>query len=274
MHINETSKTFDLHTHHYRCGHAEGKIEEYVKSAIDKELNIIGISDHSPFFYSEKDQLHPGIAMKKSEFHDYIREVLTLKEKYKDQIEILLGIESDFFPQHIDLYRKQYKDHPFDYLIGSVHFVHGISVFDNSYWEKLSHQDKIEHKETYYQLIQQSAKSGLFHILGHIDVMKTNSLDFPDIPTDIIDETFKVISKHDVAIEINTSGEMKGCGAFPAIDLLERALHFNVDVTFGSDAHIPDRVGDRFDETRKTLKEIGFKKWCFFRKKEKVYVPL
>src|SRR5690625_3369721 len=115
----ESLTSFDLHTHHDRCGHAEGKIEDYIKAAIKNDLDIIGISDHSPFFYSEEDQLHPGIAMKKSEFNEYIDEVLKLKEKYKDQIEVLLGLESDFFPEYIDLYRGKYKAHPFDYILGS-----------------------------------------------------------------------------------------------------------------------------------------------------------
>src|SRR5690625_4612857 len=166
-----TPISFDLHTHHYRCGHAEGNIEDYIRAAIKNGLNIIGISDHSPFFYSDRDQLHPHIAMKKSEFPEYINEVLYLKEKYRDQIDVLLGIESDFFPEHIELYKKKYKIHPFDYIIGSVHFINGKSVFDHSYWESLSYQEKVAHKEKYYRLIQQSAESGLFHVLGHIDVI-------------------------------------------------------------------------------------------------------
>src|SRR5690625_2794590 len=121
---------FDLHTHHDRCGHAEGNLEEYIVQAIDYGLDMIGISDHSPHFYSSDDQLLPHVAMAKSEFPHYVEEVLTLKEKYKDQIDVLLGVESDFFPEHVNLYRKYYEKYPFDYIIGSVHFVDGVSVFN------------------------------------------------------------------------------------------------------------------------------------------------
>src|SRR4051812_14667806 len=96
---------FDLHTHHHRCGHAIGTIEDYVKQAIDYGLHYIGISDHSPHFYSDEDQLYPSIAMAKGEFVSYIEEVLHLKEKYQDKIHVLLGLESDFFPDHIGIYR-------------------------------------------------------------------------------------------------------------------------------------------------------------------------
>ena len=112
---------FDLHTHHYRCGHAEGTIEDYIRAAIDKDLKVIGISDHSPYFASEHDHPEPEIAMAKSEFPRYVEEVLRLKAKYEGKIDVLLGVESDFFPEHIEIYRKEYSRYPFDYIIGSVH---------------------------------------------------------------------------------------------------------------------------------------------------------
>ncbi|MDT2242816.1 PHP domain-containing protein [Paenibacillus larvae] len=87
---------FDLHTHHERCGHATGTIRHYIEAAIEKGLSVIGISDHSPYFASEEDQLHPNIAMAKSEFARYVEEVLELKKEYAEKIEVLLGVESDF----------------------------------------------------------------------------------------------------------------------------------------------------------------------------------
>lgn len=265
---------FDLHTHHDRCNHAEGKIADYIESAINQEIDIIGISDHSPFFYSEEDALFPNIAMKKSEFKTYVNEVLFLKEKYKDKIEVLLGVESDYFSDHIDLYKSVYKDYPFDYIIGSVHFVDDISVFDKDHWNQLNRDGRIKRKRQYYHLIEQSAKSGLFQILGHIDVMKTLHGDFLSLPNNMIDNTLKVIAQEKVAIEINTSGEFKGCGWYPAADILERAHHYGIDVTFGSDAHVPERVGDEFETVKRVLKDIGYKEWCYFRNKKKVYSPL
>lgn len=262
---------FDLHTHHHRCNHAEGNISDYIESAIDKGVDVIGISDHSPFFYSDKDALYPNIAMKKSEFENYIKEVLSLKETYKDKIEVLLGIESDYFPDFINLYADKYNAYPFDYIIGSVHFIDGVSVFDHHHWSQLSREEKIKHKQRYYQLIQQSAKSGVFQVLGHIDVMKTRHSDFLSLPNKIIDDTLKVIANYEIAIEVNTSGDFKECGWYPATDILERMFFYGIDVTFGSDAHTPDRVADQFHLVKEVLKEIGYKKWCFFRNKKKVF---
>lgn len=88
---------FDLHMHHDRCGHAQGVIRDYIESAISQGLTVVGISDHSPFFGSDVDQEHSNIAMAKSEFPSYINEVLRLQEEYKGKIDVLLGVESDFF---------------------------------------------------------------------------------------------------------------------------------------------------------------------------------
>ncbi|MFB9751498.1 histidinol-phosphatase [Paenibacillus hodogayensis] len=266
---------FDLHTHHDRCGHAEGHIRDYIESAVEHGLQVIGISDHSPYFGEKEDQPWPGIAMARSEFDRYIEEVLRLKEEFKDRIEVLLGVESDFFPEHAETYRAIYARYPFDYIIGSVHKSDGISIFNKKRWTHLKESEQVRQKELYYGLIRQSAQSGMFQILGHIDAMKGYYPPFSDIPTQAIEETLRVIGQNKLAIEINTSGKMKDCGGwYPSDAILERALHYGVSATFGSDSHVPDRVGDEFDEVKRKLKEIGFKEWVFFRQKERVIVPL
>lgn len=265
---------FDFHTHNERCGHATGTIRDYIEAAVENGLDMVGISDHSPHFYSSEDHLLPRTTMPKSEFANYVDEVLRLKEEYKNKIDVLLGVESDYFPERMDFYKQEYNKYPLDYIIGSVHFLDDSSIFDKKVWERLTKNEKIKRQEYYYHLIQQSAKSGMFHILGHIDCMKTAYRSFSDLPKGIIDETLQVIAKHDVSIEINTSGAHKGCGWYPTDSILERALHFGVDVTFGSDSHVPERVGDEFEDVQTKLKEIGYDKWCYFKKQEKFYTPL
>lgn len=255
----------DLHTHHDRCGHALGSIEQYIQSAIEKELAYIGISDHTPFFYAEEDQLHPHIAMPKSELNHYVTEVIALKNKYANQINVLLGIESDFFEAHQKCYKDELSKYPFDYIIGSVHYVDDVNIFKKDLWHGYSTSAQIELKERYYQLIQASAKSGMFQILGHIDAMKGYYPEFSTIQTPIVEKTLKVIAEQNVAIEVNTSGKTKDCGGwYPSIQLLEFAQFYGVDITFGSDAHHPERVADDYNEVQCLLKQIGFKEMVFY----------
>ncbi len=267
---------FDLHTHHARCGHAVETIEDYIKSAIRYGLQVIGISDHSPFFANGEDQAKPRIAMAKSEFPGYVQEVLKLKEAYRDQIEVLLGVESDFFPEHMEIYKSQLEKFPFDYIIGSVHYIGGMrSIFLKESWEGLGEADILREKEAYYSLVQEAAKSRAFDILGHIDAIKARHPYFSHVKTDIVDETLKIIADHDTVIEVNTSGKTKDCGGwYPADEILERARFYGVKVTFGSDAHKPERVADDLEKVRRFLKTIGYKEWAIFRKRKRELLPL
>jgi histidinol-phosphatase (PHP family) len=275
MDNNNSNTKFDLHTHHDRCGHARGRIRDYIEAAIERGLNVIGIADHSPYFSSDVDQLHPKIAMPKSMFPEYVNEVLQLKQTYRDKIEVLLGVESDFFPEQAEMYRSCFEPYPFDYIIGSVHHVDGVSIFNKKRWNGLTEKEKIKTKENYYSLIEQSARSGMFQILGHIDAMKGFYPAFSTIQTAAVEHTVKVIGENGIAIEINTSGKTKDVGGwYPSDDMLEMALHYGVNVTFGSDAHDPHRVGDEFDQVQERLKEIGFNEWVFFRKKDRVKVKI
>lgn len=264
---------FDFHTHHERCGHATGTIREYIEAAIAKGFDMIGISDHSPHFYSSEDRLSPK-TMAKSEFANYVDEVLHLKEVYKHKIDVLLGVESDYFSGYMDIYKREYQKYPFDYIIGSVHSLGQSRVSDKKIWKQLTADGKEKRLETYYHLIQKSATSGMFQILGHIDWMKKSYEGFSDLPKDVIDETLRIIAQNDVAIEVNTSGARKGLDWFPSDDILERAYYYGVDVTFGSDAHGPDRVGYEFEKVQTRLKEIGYEKWCYFKKQQKYYTSL
>ncbi|MEB3100455.1 histidinol-phosphatase [Ferviditalea candida] len=266
---------FDFHTHHDRCGHAEGGIRDYIEAALKKGLDMIGISDHSPYFGSERDHLHPKVAMAKSEFPRYVNEVLRLKQEYSGRIEVLLGVESDFFPESAEVYRKEYERYPLDFIIGSVHAIGGMSIFNRNRWKKLNEKQRIQVKQDYYEQIILSAKSGMFDILGHIDAMKGFYPQFSELPTDAADRALKVIAEADVVIEVNTSGKTKEAGGwYPSDDVLERALFHNVKVTLGSDAHIPERVGDELELVRNRLKEIGFREWAFFRRRQRYLTKL
>lgn len=267
---------FDLHTHHFRCGHADGNIRDYIEAGIAAGLDVIGISDHSPYFGSPDEQAFPRIAMAKSELAHYVQEVLSLQQEYEGRIDVLLGMESDYFPEHAELYRKTFAAYPFDYVIGSVHHVEEVSIFNKSRWKGLGTEQQLAAKAEYYRLIAESARSGIFQVLGHIDAMKGNYPPFSEIaaPKEI-DEALRIIGECGPAIEINTSGGTKLCGGwYPSDEILERALHFGVEVTFGSDAHKPSRVADQRNQVAARLKEIGFQYWVYYKQRGKIKVAL
>ena len=267
---------FDMHTHNERCGHATGCIRDYIEAGIAGGLQVIGISDHTPYFGEPEDHPAPLIAMAKSQFTGYISEILELQKEYAGRIEVLLGTEADYYSRHAEVYRSILSQYPFDYIIGSIHQTRdGRSIFNKNRWANLPPFQQVQVKDEYYRMIAESARSGMFQILGHIDAMKGNYPPFSAIPSKALDETLRIIGEEGVAIEVNTSGKTKELGGwYPAEDILERALHYGVSITFGSDAHIPERVGDDFHLVERKLREIGFKEWVYYRRKERQVVPL
>ncbi|GGG58938.1 histidinol-phosphatase [Paenibacillus radicis (ex Gao et al. 2016)] len=261
---------FDFHTHHERCGHASGSVRDYIEAARNNGLHMIGISDHTPFFAASEDRPSLTGSMAKSDFPGYIQEVLALKKEFAGSIEVLLGIEADFLPEHLDLYREVIASHPFDYVIGSVHDFAGIGIYDSEYWESLSPERKLETKNLFYDYIAQSAKSGLYDILGHVDSLNRYFYGYSELRTEAADRTLKTIADSDVVIEINSSDD----NWVPDGYFLERAFHYGVKVTFGSDAHEPERVGEHFEAIGKQLYDIGYREWAVFRNRERFMVPI
>ena len=70
--------------------------------------------------------------MAKADFAGYVQEVLDLKREYEGKIKVLLGIESDYFPNHAQVYQQALTAYPFDYIIGSIHHVRDVSIFNKT----------------------------------------------------------------------------------------------------------------------------------------------
>lgn len=266
---------FDLHTHHERCGHARGPLREYIEAAIARGLRRIGVSDHSPFFAEAADHHKPGVAMAKSEFSAYIAEAVRLKAEYSGRIDVLVGVESDFFPEHASLYREIYSEYPLDYIIGSVHVLDGVDVFRRERWANAGTAELRAARERYCDLVAAAARSGMFDILGHIDVIKANCPRIAEIDTPAVDRMLRDIAEADVVVEVNTSGNTKECGGwYPSDDIIERAHAYGVKFTFGSDAHTSDRVGEEHKAVREHLRGIGVREWYVFERRRRIALPL
>ncbi|MFF3956657.1 histidinol-phosphatase [Streptomyces sp. NPDC001890] len=267
--------TFDLHTHHSRCGHARGGLREYVEAALSAGLDTIGFSDHSPFFGERADHHKPWVAMAKSDFPGYLAEAAALREEYRHRIRILIGVESDFFPEHIELYRNIYQNLPLDYVIGSVHVVGGVDIFNLERWENASPALLLKEKERYCDLVAASARCGAFDILGHIDAIRGNCPELGAVESPAVERMLRAIAETDTVVEVNTSGGTKKCGGwYPAPDLLDRARFHGIKMTFGSDAHDPERVAEDHERVRERLRGIGYREWYVFEQRKRRRLPL
>jgi len=263
----------DYHTHHYRCGHAKGKLEEYVEAAIAAGFSEIGLSDHSPIYHLGDDpQPRPQTAMSRLELPNYIQAIIDVREKYKDRINVKLGVESDYILDYDEHYRTLWASYPLDYAIGSIHWLDEWSIFERRL-PKGSSVDEVYN--TYLHWTQRAAKSGAYDIIGHLDCIKTRGWMPTPAITPLLDETVRVIAESDVAIELNVSGWRKPIAdSYPRKELLERCQHYGVPVTYGSDADETSQVGLFWNEAVKLLREVGYREIASFTARKRTMLPL
>ena len=255
----------DLHNHTTLCNHATGSMEEYVQKAIDENIEIFGFSEHAPMAFDEKYR------MRSEQMEAYERKIDELARKYKNEIEILKGYEVDFLPQYL---QSDVLKADVDYLIGSIHFLPkngDLWGFDNP--EFIGGYEGVDIDklwEDYFAAIEAMAKSGHFQIVGHIDLLKVfNFKPKKDIRL-LARNALKAIKRADMAIEINAAGLRKPVQEpYPGPELLEEIRELDIPITFASDAHAPQQVGQNMSKIETLVKETGFDKVAVFRQKEK-----
>lgn len=258
----------DLHTHHDRCGHAVGGLRDYVTMALDLGVDVLGLSDHTPLLAEAADHPIPRAAMSKSEFPAYLAEAIALRQEFRGRIDILVSAEADYSTGRMDAYRRALSAAPLDYVIGSIHVLDGQDIFDPTRWLTPRTDAELHRlKSRFFGLVAESARSGLFDVIGHVDALKGSFPELSAVPAPAaVDSMLTAIVDSGCVMEINTSGGTKPCGGwYPDHDLIERAHFFGVPITFASDAHRPDRIGDQFAEVTEVLREIGYTHYISFR---------
>ena len=271
----------NLHTHTQFC---DGKctMEQMTQNAIAKGFETLGFSPHSltPF-----DQSY---CMK--DYNAFKQEFLRLKQKYKNQINLLLGIEADAFGIN--------PDDKFDYTIGSVHYlaVNGqyMSVFD-------VRKNKVfaldESKETFLQLLAEGFDNDVISvaqsyfdtvvdmvqktkptIIGHFDLVSLYG-DFGEVQDkyqQIAKDAVKRLQGCGSLVEINANRKFKGKGGlYPADFLIKQFLDCGFDFVLSSDAHVEDSLGYDFDNTVAHIKDLGVTRLVSFDKNgNKIYTKI
>jgi len=254
----------DLHNHTTYCNHAEGTIDEYIQNAIKLGIDIYGFSEHAPMDFD----LQYRLAFE--EMSAYASDVLTAKERYKDQIKILLGYEVDYLPGYMD---ERVLKAEVDYLIGSVHFIDKWGFDNPEFIGEYKNRDIDEIWQAYFDATEAMAKTGYFDIVGHLDLIKV----FKYMPTKelrlMAGKALKAIKKSNMVLEINTAGLRKPIKEiYPSKLLLEEAYSLNIPITFGSDAHAVDQVGFAYDEAVVLAKAVGYTKVVTFEQRDRELV--
>lgn len=261
----------DYHMHTPLCRHASGEPTEYAAHALAVGLSEIGFSDHSPMREDDFDEWRMFIG----QLDEYVEKVRQAQRDHP-KLTIKLALEIDYIPGHEEWIQELAARHPWDYFIGSVHYVSDDWEVDHP--DKLSEwrsRDTMEVWETYFERLTAAAESGLFEIIGHADLVKKFCF-YPDRDcSGLYDRFLRAAAKSDTAIELNTAGLRKDCKEiYPSRQLLQMAYERGIKITFGADAHAPGEVGMNFAEAVQLAQAVGYTHWNRYTARGHSYVGI
>ncbi len=255
----------DYHIHTtYSDGREEP--EACIEAAVKAGFREIGFSDH----------LNPvGDRLKWCMDHDrlpaYADHIMRLGKEHPE-IAVRLGIEVDYLPGMEEETERLIGAFPFDYIIGSVHYL-GVETVDLGPEFYIGKDIGLIY-ENYFNLVCEAASTGLFDIIGHPDLVRIHRF-FPD---DDITYLYSMMASafeiHDAAFELNTNGRNKPLNDFyPDRKYLPLFAEHGVPVCVNSDAHQPVRIGQYFNEAYDLLRSAGYREMAVFRKRERYMIP-
>lgn len=261
----------NYHTHTNFCDGIEIP-ERYAQEAVCQSLQVLGYSAHAPLPFP------CSWTLPYEKYEDYLQIVRKLKQDYKDQLEILCGLEIDYIPGLWPKISKMLQPEQLDYFIGSIHFVDAFNdgtpwSIDDSHnefykgWTEIFHKDSHALVRKYFDYTRQMVRDMKPPVIGHLDKIKMQYKDDCFIPeTDKIyrDEllaTLEVIAQYGGVVEINTRGVYRRGEPefYPSQWLFKEMNQRNIPVMVNSDAHRPHEIIMLRNEALKQLKDAGYK---------------
>lgn len=279
----------DYHMHLERdevtqlCRYNVDRIAEYLAAAERAGVTEIGIAEHSHRFPEFKQSmaslLEPepavGAFWLSDQFNQsldvYVEAVLASKRR---GLPVKLGIEIDWLPGCEPDVRAVLDAYPWDYAIGSVHYLDGWAIdVDAAYGWPDANVDQAY--RDYFERLLAAVDSGLFDIMAHPDLIKK----FGHRPSfDLANEyeqTAAALAAAGTAAEVSTAGWRKPVGeAYPHPDLLRALNRHGVPICFGSDAHDPGEVGADFPRAVALGRACGYRRWVRWEARKPAAVAL
>ena len=247
--------TVNLHTHTARCGHADGTDREYVEAAIAGGLTTLGFAEHMPFVFPDGHESHFLVPMAKAE--DYINSLHSLREEYRDRIEILIGFEMEYYPLYFDQMKEVALSLGVDFLLLSQHYIKNEYPAGSHYMGRGEHDD--EELMIYADTVIEGMETGIFTYLAHPDLIRYTGEDHALYEAQMR-RICQCAKRCNIPLEINFLGLREG-RRYPSKRFFEIAAEEDCTIVLGSDAHSPDVVSDPATEAIALdwIRELGLR---------------
>jgi histidinol-phosphatase (PHP family) len=251
----------------------DANVERYRDVAAERGIAELGVSEHVYRFEHALDVWqHPF-------WREYaIDDLGAYCEFVREHTDLKLGIEADFVPGTEDRMANLLEAYDFDYVVGSVHFLRdeSLDMEEHGIWSSGRSAEEIWRR--YFQTLGEAARSGLFDILAHPDLVKVWGADRPRPEGDLrryYELALEGIAESGIAVEVSTAGLRKRTQElYPAPALLELCLEAGAPVALSSDAHRPQDVGADYDRALELLEGAGVRELCVFERRARRLEPI
>jgi histidinol-phosphatase (PHP family) len=273
---------YDYHIHPDFSFDAEGTIEEFCECALAKGLREICFTTHLDSDPKRNDCFVRVDGKKISVFEnawliEYEKRIIEAKEKYETKgLIVLLGVEVDYFKGVEDYLPSKFFETDFDMIIGSVHLIDHKAITIKSEAEEIYSKYGLDgFVGKYYELLLNCIKSGLFDIIGHMDIYRRYGMaaygkTMRNRWENHIDSIADAMKQNNIGFEINTSWLRRGHDEpMPESSLVDALVSRGIRiVTIGSDSHELAEVGSFYSDALQILQKAGIDSPCTFRKRE------
>jgi histidinol-phosphatase (PHP family) len=247
--------------------------ERYVEVAAERGVETLGVSEHVYRFRQALEVWqHPFWRESAQDDLDAYCEFV------RGETSLSLGIEADYIPGREDRMATLLDARDWDYVIGSIHFLGDAALDMRGDWDVWRSGNAHKVWTRYFETLGEAARSGMFDILGHPDLVKVwgSGAPVPDRdPRFYYELAMDGIAESDVAIEVSTAGLRKPVGEiYPAPAFLAMCLEAGRPVALSSDAHTPNDLAYRYEDVLELLEQAGVDRLAVFERRERRLEPI
>lgn len=232
----------------------QANVDRYLAAASAAGVEELGVSEHI-YRFTQALQIwrHPF-------WEEFAADDLDAYCDFVAASPLKLGIECDFVPGAEDATANLLEKYRFDFVVGSVHFVgeKAVDMEPFTVWD--GDQDADQIWERYFEMLAEAARSGLFDILAHPDLVKVWGRARPGPMRDprfYYEPAIEAILEADIAVEISTAGIRKPVGEiYPAPSFAAELAEAGAVFALSSDAHVPEQIGYAYDQALALLDSL------------------
>ena len=274
MKLDHSMIQCDYHMHTEFSTDSEATVKSMLDASVERGLRSVCITDHLDLDYPEDEELGPDPFQ--LNLRQYFEMLTQIREEYREKLDVRIGVELGLQPHLGKIYGKLVKEYPFDFVIGSLHLIHGMDPYYGKIFEGKT--DREVYREAFRETLTCLECVSSFDVLGHLDYVvrygrnKAREYTYREF-SDEIDAILKKVISEGKGLEMNMGGVKYGLGfANPHPDVLKRYRELGGEiVTVGADAHRPEHVAYDFEEAAEILKSCGFHYYTEFKERRPVF---